>query len=86
MTDKLLETHCFIFNPKYNGGEELSLKTKVYANGDPGGFYFNQELILQSYCNSASFCLVGATISSQMLRKLADELEALENRAKEMTK
>lgn len=74
-TDKLIGRHCFVFNNNDNGGESLSLETKVYSNGDPGGFYLNQTLNLQSYSNSASFNLFGAVITPSALRQLANQLE-----------
>lgn len=67
--------HNFVFNPKDNGGESLSLLTKFIDNGD-GEIYTNQELSLQSYCNSASFTLIGVQITPDLLRKLANELES----------
>lgn len=85
MADKKLGTHVFNFNPRNNGGESLTLTTTAFANGDPGGVYLNQELTLQSYCNSASFNLVGTTLEPAILRKLADQLEAFMNKAKSET-
>jgi len=86
MSDKLLKRHVFCFNEHDNGGESLLLTTEMFANGDPDGVYINQELSLQSYCNSASFHLSGATITPALLRKLANELETVENEAKVMTR
>jgi hypothetical protein len=76
MSKKLIERHVFVFNPQDNGGESLSLRTDICSNGDPGGIFLNQEISLQSYCNSATFNLAGATLTPELLRKLADELEA----------
>lgn len=77
---ELVTTHRFSFNPFDNGGEQIYLITKVYDNGDEkDNIYFNQELKLQSYCNSASFNLVGAVLTSKLLRQMADEMEQLEN-------
>lgn len=73
--DKEIGRICFVFNEKDNGGESLSLNTKLYHNGEPGGVYVNQELTLQSYCNCATFTLVGTTFTPENLRKLANELE-----------
>lgn len=79
--DKLLNAHTFVFNPTDNGGESLTLITKFIGNGDPitdtKGVFTNQELSLQSYCNRASFELVGAGFTPKNLRKLADELETI---------
>ena len=77
MKEKELDKHVFTFNRGDNGGEQLLLVTTAYDNGN-GEIFFNQELTLYSYCNSASFNLVGAQIGSQILRKLADELENFE--------
>lgn len=76
---KKLATHVFDLTPSQNSGEGLTLTTKIYDNGDaaaglPGGIYMNQELTLNSYCNSATFNLVGAQLTPALLRKLADEL------------
>ncbi len=73
-----------MFNNEDNVGESLSLTTAMYSNGDPvkynngklEGVYFNQELTLHSYCNSASFNLVGAAITPSLLRELANQLES----------
>ena len=86
-TDKSLGKHVFVFNIKDNGGESLSLSTEHFWNGDGKkdcsdagrtpdyGIYTNQELTLQSYCNSASFELVGVQITPEILRQLANELD-----------
>lgn len=77
MKDKLLGRHTFCFNDKDNSGEGLFVKTEIYDNGDglPDGIYFNQEVTLQSYSNSASFHLCSALFTPELLRKYADELE-----------
>lgn len=78
--NRLVGTHVFCFNEKNNGGEALSLKTKVYDNGDKeNNIYFEQTITLQSYCNSASFNLVGAQITPSLLRELANQLECFCN-------
>lgn len=76
--DKLLHTHHFVFNENDNGGEHLILTTKYYDNGDgiPNGIYTNQIITLQSYGNSSSFNLCGVAITSDLLRILADSLDA----------
>jgi hypothetical protein len=86
MSDRKLGQHTFIFNPSGNGGEALSLRTEFYDNGDSKAglppetcIYWNQELTLQSYCNSASFNLCGISINPEALRKLANELERKQN-------
>jgi hypothetical protein len=81
--DTLLHLHNFVFNSNDNGGEQLSIRTKMFSNGDDKApnVYWNQEIELQSYCNSASFNLHGLSITPEKLRKLADELEIAERKA-----
>ena len=77
--DRLISRHSFVFNDRDNGGESLSLKTDMYTNGDDegqAGIYLNQELTLQSYCNSATISLVGAVLTPTKLRELANQLES----------
>ena len=82
--DKLVETHRFTFNPKDNGGEQVILKTEIYDNGDDThNLYVNQTLSLCSYSNAAHLELIGATLTPQNLRKLADELEAVFHKAQQ---
>ena len=82
--DTILKTHCYCFNGGYNGGESLTLTTKFVANGDKitseDGVYLNQELTLQSYCNSASIKLMGINITPEILRELANQLESERNK------
>ncbi len=83
MQDKiLLKEHYFCFNKQDNGGESFSIHTQMIWNGDPDGIYYNQKLVLQSNCNSASFDLYGTTLTPNLLRQLANELEKLEIEAK----
>ena len=77
MTDKLLKKHVFCFNEDANGGEALTLQTSFFEDKENEHIYCVQELSLQSYGNSASFQLVGAAITPELLRKLADELEPI---------
>jgi hypothetical protein len=79
-----LARHVFNFSPRENGGESLLLTTIFRDNGDYAagiehGVFLNQELTLCSYGNSASFNLCGINLTPKNLRKLADELEAIEN-------
>lgn len=74
--DQKMGRHVFAFNPKDNGGEQLILVTDFIANGDPDGVFMNQEIGLNSYCNSASFNLCGAVLSPETLRELANQLES----------
>ena len=77
MINKEISKHVFCFNSQDNGGEQLTLVTKFYDNGDKeNNTYTDQELTLNSYCNSASFTLSGAQITPDALRKLADELDS----------
>lgn len=77
--DSVLKEHSFCFNPNDNGGESLILTTEFIANGekitDKNGVFINQELSLQSYCNSASIKLFGVSITPEKLRELANQLE-----------
>lgn len=86
MTDKLIHKHYFKFGEGHsNGGEELGLETRFYSNGNKeDGCYQNQTLTLMSYCNSASFNLDGTLLCPKELRKLADEIEAAQLKAKEL--
>lgn len=66
----------FIFDRHNNGGEQLTLTTDFYDNGDKeNNIYINQKLTLHSYCNQASFDLVGSPILPDMLRELANQLD-----------
>ena len=64
--------NTFVFNPECNGGESLSVTTKIVeSRGDKIPL---QEITLQSYCNSASFN-INFYLTPDMLRKMANELE-----------
>lgn len=76
MRDEVVGTHNFVFNEKDSGNESLILSTKFIANGFRNGIYVNQQLTLNSYCNSASFNLMGSLLTPDILRKLANELES----------
>ena len=86
MQDKILKTHSFLIDPNENGGESLVLTTKFIGNGDPvtdkDGVFVNQELTLNSFCNSATFTLCGTTFTPERLRQLANELETARNAIK----
>lgn len=79
--DKQVGNHVFVFNPQDNGGEQLILRTRLFDNGN-GEIYINQEMSLQSYCNEASIRLYGASITSDALRRLANELDEVLAKAK----
>lgn len=82
--DRVLATHTISLNPEDNGGEVILLNTLFYANGDPitekTGVYITQEVTMHSYCNSASFNLIGAHFTPEFLRKWANELEQTRNK------
>ena len=82
----LLRKHVFTFNKEDNGGESLILYTEMYANGEPDGVYYNQELTLSSYSNCATFNLLGAPLTPDLLRELANQLEKVELEAKAITR
>lgn len=78
--EKSLHREMYLFNAQDNGGEGLTLTIDYFDNGDaaaglPDGIFMNQKLTLQSYCNSASFELVGAILTPENLRELADIIE-----------
>ena len=79
MDYKEVARHVYCFNEEDNGGEQLILTTIVYDD-KVGGIFFNQELTLGSYCNSASFNLTGAQITPKLLRELANQLEEVEQK------
>lgn len=88
--DKRVHIHAFVLNPEANGGESLMLTTEYFWNGDlvtdDDGIYTNQSLTLQSYCNCATIKLYGATITPNVLRELANELEDAEKKARKTAK
>lgn len=87
MPDKSLKKHYFVFNKNDNGGEQLTLTTEYFHNGDKeNGIYTNQQLTLHSYCNEATFSLSGASIDSKALRELANQLDEARIEAKELAK
>ena len=81
----LLSEFRFEIDPKNCGGESFSITTEFYGNGDPGGVFINQRIGLQSYSNSAEFLLCGTTLTSDVLRKLADQIDAEMIKAKAKT-
>lgn len=79
--DKPVARHVFILNDHDNGGEQVSFATNIFLNED-GDPYYNQEITLHSYCNSASMLLVGAQVGPAQLRELANQLEEATLKAK----
>ena len=74
-SEKMKDMHVFCFNPGNNGGEQLTLITKINKHRYESKVELEQTLTLESYSNSASFTLAGAQLTPELLRKLADELE-----------
>lgn len=75
----VLESSVFTFNPEGNGGEALSLRTTFEDNGDLDGkksIYLVQEITLQSYSNSVTIHLQDGSLTPEVLRRLANELES----------
>lgn len=70
-----IKIHTFIVNPLDNSGEHLSIKTEFRPSGDPTTVEINHFITLRSYFNSASFTLLGAQLTPEILRQLANELE-----------
>lgn len=62
-----------------NGGESVELVTEVFDNGDKNSnsWYLNQELVLNSYGNSATINLSSSPLTPAILRRIADELDVL---------
>jgi hypothetical protein len=80
MSENQVGKHCFVFNPRDNGGESLALETLFFDNGDDTrNIYTNHILTLMSYGNSASFTIGSFQITPEILRKLANELESAQN-------
>ena len=76
MKDKLVKTIVEDLNPNDNGGESILLTTWLYDNGDEQDFiYANQQIELNSYCNSASMFMSGFLLNPDKLRELANKLE-----------
>ena len=57
--------------------DDLTILTKFLDNGDDGedGIYLNQEIIINSYGNSATLNLNSVSFTPDMLRRLANELD-----------
>lgn len=81
MSKKLIDSHIMICNPDCNGGENLVIKTNFYDNGDEeNNIFINQEITLHSYGNSCSFNLCGSPLTVEVLRELANKIEAKLNK------
>ena len=75
MSEILFGTHIFSVNPENNGGESLTITTRIFDNGDAtDNVFLTQEISLESYSNSASFNLCGAVLTPEILDKLSKEL------------
>jgi len=82
MEEKKLARHVFVFNDFDNSGEQLTLTTDFFDNGDPEPIT-RQELSLQSYCNATTLTLIGAQLSIEKLTKLLVQLEGVRMVAKQ---
>ena len=87
---KELGKHSFTFG-KENGGEALVLTTDFYCYTDKDGKFedeviTSQKLTLHSYCNAATFELIGIQLRPEALRQLANELESFSLQTKNRTK
>lgn len=71
--------HVFTLNPESNDGESVYLHTTFERNGegDKTTVSATQELILNSYANSAHFNF-GFLLNPSSLRQLANQLEKFE--------
>ncbi len=73
------------------GGESLSLVVQFIDNGEQiqyqndlvknPGIFMNQRIVLHSYCNDASINLYGDSLTPDMLRKIANQLELANTQA-----
>lgn len=86
MKDKKIFERSYVLNDGVNGGESLTLQVDFLSNGEPNGIFMNQQLILQSYGNSASFNLYGSTLYPDKLRQVADFIDLATSHAKEIAK
>jgi hypothetical protein len=77
MISKVVAHHCFVFNKNSNGGESVSLDTDFWES-EVGDISTTHSFSLQSYLNSAQITF-GGQITPELLRQLADELEAMKN-------
>lgn len=79
--DKIMQT----INSNDNGGEQIVLITEFFDNGDrPAQIFTNQQIILQSYGNSASINLCSAQLNSNVLFRLAKEMLVQEIKVEKM--
>ncbi len=69
--------------PHINSGESIVIETDIIDNGDnepdKSSRFLNQRITLQSYGNSASINLFGASMTPKFLRELANEIESAMN-------
>lgn len=91
MSDKLLKTHAFTFNPQDNGGEQLHLVTYIHDNGDAfsageaargrnvedalKGGIWLAHELVLNSYGNSAAINFGEAITPANLRRLADELE-----------
>ena len=67
-------------------GESIDITTEFYCNGDVDGVFLSQKITLQGYTNSAQINLCGITLTPEILRNLANQIELETIKAKEMTR
>jgi hypothetical protein len=79
MKEQPIHIHVFNINEHSNGGETVSFITEFFDNGDgkhghKPNVFMNQTIGMQSYSNAASLFLTD-TLSPEMLRDLANQIE-----------
>ena len=68
----------FTVTPRSNGGEEISITTRFFHNGDPDvegksdNIFLNTEIEMQSYGNATTMTLCGNPLTPDILRDLAN--------------
>lgn len=79
MENDLDKDSCtFVINPGENGGEKVFLTTTILKGKYSLEPWLEQEITMNSYCNSATFTFCGAVLTPDILRKMADQIEELE--------
>jgi len=72
--DAPVKTLRHVVNPEDNGGEQITITTDFFDNGDDE-LYTHHKIELQSYGNSMSLALYGASLTPTFLRKMADDID-----------
>jgi len=81
MKMKPLHTDFFVFNPRDNGGEQVTLVTEFYATSDKTEVYTYQELTLNCYGKSVTFAVNGL-FDPYILDQLSKQLKESTDKAK----